>query len=233
MYARRLAIGLSTLAALAFVAGTATAGDTIRLSLPSGESAPTINLKATPADLAADTVATRFGRGGFGGFRGGFRGGFVGHRVGFGGFRGGFGGGYRGFYRPYYSSYYYRTPYYYGTPYIYPYYSSYGYYSPIGLSATASISTQTTVLRPAAASGYERPLPMPEEDQPRLAPSEPGTFPYDGGPQRQIPMPAVGEMPVSYPGQNKPAIVEDIVVKLPAKSSGKWTYPAYGEKPSR
>jgi hypothetical protein len=238
MHARRMAIGLLALAALAFVAGTATAGDTIRLSLPSGESAPTLNLKATPDDLAADNVATRFGRGFGGGYRGGY-GGYRGYRGGYGyggGYRGYYGGGYRGYYGPrFYGSYYrpYYSSYYYSTPYYYPSYSGYGYYSPIGLSSTAVISAQTTVLRPAAAN-YDRPLPMPQADnEPQLSPSQSGTYPYDGGPQRQIPMPPAGESSVGYPGLSKPALVEDLVVKLPGKSSGKWTYPAYGETPSR
>jgi hypothetical protein len=252
MNSRRLAIGLSALAALAFVAGTAKAGDTVRLSLPGGDSAPTHNLGATPADLAADTVATRFFRGGFighrgfGGFRGyygGYRGfGYGGYRgFGYGGYRGfgyggyrGFGyGGYRGFgyggyYGPrFYGSYYYGPTYYSYPSYSYPYYS--GYYP---ISATgAAVATQATVIRPAAPANYERPLPMPyADDQP--APGQPGTYPYDGGPQRQVPMPSADESPVRYPNRDKPAIVEDIVVKLPAKS-GKWNYPAYGEKPSR
>ena len=63
MYSRHLALGLSALASLAFVAGTASAGDNVRLSLPGGASAPTLDLKATPDDLAADATPTRFVRG--------------------------------------------------------------------------------------------------------------------------------------------------------------------------
>ena len=75
---------------------------------------------------------------------------------------------------------------------------------------------------------------MPQADeQPQPLPGQPGTFDYDGGPQRQIPMPPAEESAVAHPNQDKPAVVEDLVVKLPGKSSGKWTYPAYGEKPSR
>ncbi len=239
MRARRMAIGLLALAALGFVASSAHAGDTVRLSLSGDTSAQTLNLKATADDLAADTVAAHGGyRGGYGGYRGGYggyRGGYGGYRGGYGGYRGGYGGyygGYRGYYQPYYSYY---TPSYYS---YYPTYSGYTYssnvyYSPVAELATALAQPQTTVLRPAA-SGYELPPPMLQADeQPRIAPSQQGTYPYDGGPQRSIPMPPAEEMPVNYPRLSKPALVEDLVVKMPAKSSGKWNYPAYGEAPSR
>ena len=89
MNARRLAGKLVALAALVFLAGSVSAGDTTRLSLPGGASAPTVNLKATADDLAADTVEARYIRGGY-----------------YGGYRGGYYGGYRGFgyaaQRPYY-----------------------------------------------------------------------------------------------------------------------------------
>ena len=262
MYTRRFAIGLLGLAALAFSAGTATAGDTVRLSLPGGDSAPTVNLKANADDLAADTVATHYGRGGYGGYRGGYGGyrggygGYGGYRAGYGGYRagyGGYGGGYRGYYgggyrgyyggyQPSYSGYTYYAPSYYTpsyyTPSYYPTYSGYAYpssgcYLPIAASATLVVQPRTTVLRPATYD-LPAPIPMPQADeQPQLSPGQPGTYPYDGGPQRQIPMPGAEETAVGYPRLSKPAVVEDLVVKLPGKSSGKWTYPAYGETPSR
>jgi hypothetical protein len=257
MHSRKLAVGLSALAALAFVAGTASAGDIVRLSLPGGQSAPTLDLKATPDDLAADTVPTRLVRGAARGVARGV--GFAAHRGYYGGYRGGFYGGYRGYYggyrgyyggyRGYYGGYYaprfygaYYGPRYYGSYYYTPSYYDYpsysGYYAPLVTypiaSAGAVVAAQPAVIRSAAPANYERPLPMPQaDDQPQPAPGQPGTYDYDGGPQRRIPMPPAEESPVVHPNRHQPAVVEDLVVKLPGKASGKWTYPAYGEKPSR
>jgi len=276
MNARQMAIGLLALAVLVFVAGSASAGDTVRLSLPGDASAPTLNLKATAEDLAADTLEAAYRGGYHGGYHGGYRGGYVAHR-GYG-FRGGYYGGYRahasqlpyyrgyrgyyGGYRGYYGGYrgyygggfryyggywprygaayygsYSPSYYYYNPGYSGYSYSSGGYCSPIVESSTVVVQPRTTVLRPAAPS-YDLPAPtlMPQADElPRIVPSQPGTFPYDGGPNNQIPMPPADESSTSYPRLSKPALVEDLVVKLPGKSSssGKWTYPAYGETPSR
>jgi len=278
MNARRMAIGLLALAALVFVSATASAGDTVRLSLPGDASAPTLDLKATPDDLASDTLQVGRGyhgggyHGGYhGGYRGGYHGGYRGYYGGYRGyyggyrahasqlpyyggyrgygFRGGYYGGYRGYYGGgfrYYGGYWprYGVGFYgaYSPSYsYYPSYSGYSYSSgaycsPIVESSTLIIQPRTTVLRPATPS-YDLPAPslMPQADeQPQLVPSQPGTYPYDGGPNNRIPMPPAEESSTSYPRLSKPALVEDLVVKLPGKSSsGKRTYPAYGETPSR
>jgi len=251
MHAMRLALGLAALAAIGFVAGSATAADTIRLSLPGSTTAPTVNLKATADDLAADTLDARYGYGGYRGYgHGGYRGfGYGGYRgFGYGGYRGygygyrGFGygyrgygygyrgyyGGYRGYYRPYYSSYY-------------PSYSSYSYYPTYSYCYPMASSTIVTPVQPlviqSTTSNYAQPAPsvMLPADEPSLLPSTPGngTYPYNGGPRTPVPMPQADESATSYPRLTKPALVEDLVVTLPGKSTGKWTYPAYGETPTR
>jgi hypothetical protein len=75
-----------------------------------------------------------------------------------------------------------------------------------------------------------------------------GTFPYDGGPRRPIPMPGSGVEPgesvpapnLDPPASHKPTPnspdrlkASERYVSLPAKKKGKWQYPAYGEKPRR
>jgi hypothetical protein len=91
MLSRHLAAGVLALAALAL---PARAEDTLRLSLPGSDKAQTLDLKATEADLAADTLTVARGRGGRGGGRGfargrGFRGrGFRGRAFRGRGFRG-------------------------------------------------------------------------------------------------------------------------------------------------
>src|ERR1700683_1870223 len=101
MFNRPVAVGALALAALALVS-SARAEDTIRLSIPGSNDAPTLNLKSSGADLAAATVAVARGRGGVAvGGRGGVAVGgrgrvAVGYRGGFyGGYRGGYYGGYR------------------------------------------------------------------------------------------------------------------------------------------
>jgi hypothetical protein len=59
-------------------------------------------------------------------------------------------------------------------------------------------------------------------------PSVPGTYEYDGGPRTPIPLPD-GEESVTRP-PNRPTLVADLAVSA---KSGKWNYPAYGEKPTR
>lgn len=148
MNGTRFAAALLAAGLLAWPA-PAQAGDTLRLGMPGGAEAKALTLKATPADLKADTVAVA--RGGFA--RGGFRGGF--HHAGFhhGRFHHGFHharfhhagfhharfhhrfhhfhhGFHRGFgfaaFRPWYGRYYPWS--FYGLGLGYPYYS-YAYYS--------------------------------------------------------------------------------------------------------
>jgi len=99
---------------------------------------------------------------------------------------------------------------------------------------------------------YQQPperLPAPYQNQPsQEKPSlhmpradESNTYPYDGGPTAPVPMPQGEDKPtlvpphraapaetfVSYP--SKPTQVK----KTEEKKTGKWNFPAYGEKPSR
>jgi len=318
MHAKRLAIGLVALAALTYATGTASAGDTMRLSIPGSPTAPTLNLKATDEDLSADTVAARYYGGGFRGFGGGFRGvgvgfrgigfgrgigygygrgigigygrgfgygygrGFVGYGRGFVGYRRGFVGGYwgpryfGGYYGsgyggyggyPVYSGGYYGSGYcgypvysgaYYGSSYYSSDYSNYGYgygCSPCGGasitigSLTASVGPPTTIYSTPSYStpsyvtpgyvapsystpSYTPPMPRADESVPAL-PGQTGTYPYDGGPSQGVPMPPAEESAVKIPRLSKPALVEDLVVSLPEKKTGKWKYPAYGDAPTR
>jgi hypothetical protein len=180
-------------------------------------------------------------RGGFhsgfrGGFHGvGFRGGFVGSRrfVGFGrfgfarGFYGGFGRGYWGGYWPYYGG---------GYSGYYPCYAGYGsyypggycpgvYYYPCVNGTSVTYSTLAPLgLGVQVSPGAGQPLvpdaPVPGED---------GTYPYDGGPQN--PLPAPRTMPRADPTTAPPALpLEGRAVSLP-RTTSKYSYPAYGEKP--
>jgi len=146
MSVKHLAIAGFAIAALA-LAGSADAGEVIRLSLPGDQAkADTLNLKASNLDLALESEDARYYRGGGFGYGGGYRGGFVGgYRGGYGGFgyggyrggyyggyRGGYYGGYYGGYRGFAGGYYgYRSyayyPQYYSSYYIAPQY--YGYYN--------------------------------------------------------------------------------------------------------
>ncbi len=265
MLSRLLVTGAATLAMLA-LASPAQAQDTHRLALPASTDATTHNLKATDADLNADTinVARGGGRGGGGrgvggrgiggrgvGIRGGgFRGGFAGGRGfggrGFGGRGFGFGGrgfggrgwgyggrgwgyggyGYGGYYPWWGLGSYWWPGYGYGyDPYYYPsaYYGYPSYYSyPIYSYYPASLSTVIPSMPPAGTSLYTNPPPAAQP------PSGSGTFEYDGGPRLPVPMPPGEEKLTQFP--NHPTLVSDLAVSA---KSGKWNYPAYGEKPTR
>jgi hypothetical protein len=60
-------------------------------------------------------------------------------------------------------------------------------------------------------------------------PAGPGTFEYNGGPRTPIPVPD-GEQTVTQPPR-RPVLVTDLAVST--KISGKWHYPAYGERATR
>jgi hypothetical protein len=128
------------------------------------------------------------------------------------------------YYRPFvYSSYY--APYYYAPP---VYYSPY-YWCPISDSSpampyAASTGTSYTVLRPEPATPPTlMPFPKPYADSTMPTPTNPGTYPYDGGPRNPVPMP--GAQPVA-PQRTVP--LEGKAVSLP-RTESKYTYPAYGE----
>jgi len=169
---------------------------------------------------------------------------------------------YGGFYRPYYGAYYarsyyggYATPYYggyYSAP-SYYYYSAPAYYNPCALpSPTPAVTLrvaptptyQGTVV-PGGTIVPESSVPggtiVPESSVPQ---ANPGTFPYDGGPKAPVPMPRIEEAP--RPPQDDGAVIrpaDERLVSLPTPDlsaanvngtgTGKWAYPAYGEKPKR
>jgi hypothetical protein len=196
-----------------------------------------------------------------GGYYGGYRGYYGGYRYGYAGYRYrgyGYGGyGYGGYY-PYYGyayypsysyyspsySYYYPSSSYYDTDYSDAYGSGYGTYYP------SSLSSRVVIVRPSApVTSYPQQQP---QAQPRLetlpnpsaspAPQQmPGadedTFPYDGGPKNPVPMPQSSEdaKPTVVPyGKLYPKeTLVSLKPKAEQKTSGKWNYPAYGEKPTR
>jgi hypothetical protein len=225
---------VAALAALAAVAWTDSAkagGDTMRLG---GVDAPTMTLGGN-AD--ADTVAVWRRWGGYGGY---YRPSYY-----YGGY-GGYGGYGYNYYRPYSYSYgysYYRPysygygysyyprysygysyyPRYYGYGSYYPRYSyGYSYYYPIGSGDACG----PQVVRVPGNPGTTL---TPQEGAPAAPPAvKDGTFPYDGGPDRPVPMPKVEDETegTRIPPKTTPR-VEGIPVSIPAKA--KYVYPAYGE----
>lgn len=232
MLRRGLWLGVAALACVA-LAGPARAGDdVVRLGLNS--SAPTITLEGKDTDRDADTIDARWGY--WRGYSRGYYSGYYSPRY-YGGYYGGYSyypryyGGYSSYYYPRYyggySSYYY--PRYYGYSY-YPRYSYYGgysyypryygyssYYYPI--SVVDDCNPGTYVLGGAT---VQQPV------QPPLNGSAPrdGTYQYDGGPDKPVPMPKVE--PDSTRNVPKATVPEGRPVSLPSKPS-KYTYPAYGE----
>jgi hypothetical protein len=198
-------------------------------------------------------------RGGYyGGYRGYAYGGYRGFGYGYGGYRGyGYGyGGYRGYYGGYrgYGYGYYR-PYYYSN-YSYGYYPSYSYgyggYYGCGLSDDVSANTyalcypgqarRVVVIRPFQIQTYRQesyPQTQPQQQIPAM-PRADDTFPYDGGPKVPVPMPLEEE---TKPQSQKPNILpydklypnEQFVSSKSktSKATGKWNFPAYGEKATR
>jgi hypothetical protein len=230
------------LAPLSLLVGAAQsrAGDVIRLGLPGqgqAKQSSTVLLGQGPVDAETLTV----GRGGFhGGFHGsvGVHRGYVGGYRGFvGGYRGyGYYGGYRGgivgyAYPRLYTPYYYPRTYYYGGYYpgvigSYPYYSGCSY--PI-TTVVPSASFSLSIGTPRAQLSV-LPTPVPSVAQPSqpVAPAQPGTFDYDGGPSQPVPMPSAEPAPMSGP----PTVpLEGRPVSLPVQNAPRYRYPAYGEKP--
>lgn len=243
MNLNHLAAGALAIAALV-AAGPARADDLIRLGNTGDVSAPTLDLKARPADLNAD-VELAWYRGGWGGYRTwgggyGWGGGYRGWGVGYRGW--GWGGGYYGGFYPRYNVGFYPS---YGFAYYpsfsYSYYPSFAYYGgyfPCSLGADVVVTTTQAV--PAMPRIIENPaqrqLPMPLPGQPPVMPRSEGTFDYDGGPKTPVPMPKTeGELSARAPtdAPRRPMIVNELLVSDPAAKSGKWVYPAYGETPRR
>lgn len=244
MRVQPLAAGLLACAALS-LGGIAQAGDTIRLDLSSREvGAPTLDLKARPADLEMETATARWGwgwRGGWG--RGLYWGGGV--RF-YGGYYGGFGAWYPRYPVAWWGPRFYGGwgPRFYGGGFYSGYYApSYVYYG--SYWAPCSIGPSVTVTQPVIPSmprileengngngsaapnnsAPVRPVPMP--------PASNGTFDYDGGPMNPVPMPKAPEPAQNGGHPSRPMLLNEILVSHVPASSGKWVYPAYGESPTR
>src|SRR5262249_4293610 len=87
----------------------------------------------------------------------------------------------------------------------------------------------------------QRPSYQQPSHQPQQRPDADETFPYDGGPKNPVPMPSQqtpeDARPTLIPsGSRQPG---ETLVSVPSnqseekKSSAKWNFPAYGEKPTR
>jgi hypothetical protein len=195
-----------------------------------------------------------------GGYYGGYRGGYYGgYRGGYYGYSRPYYGGYYGYSRPYYGGYYggYRGGYY---GYRGGYYGGYrggyrgGYW---GISdpgddyaltyplCNNSYGSRTLVIQPSSAylpqPAQPRQLPGPTPI-PRMPNADEGTYPYDGGPMNPVPMPKQEARPTIvpyasvYPEERLVSLTPDAPALLKVKSepkTGKWTYPAYGESPTR
>jgi hypothetical protein len=202
----------------------------------------------------ADLIATA-GHGGHGGGHGG-HGGHVsgGHWGGHGGHWAGHGGSwghwghhhhnsfsfgfygwpyYYGYNRPYYYSsyypYYYSYPTYYSTPVYYTqpvYYSAASYYVQPATAVDTAIPTlpaPTRVVPTPPVPGLPTQFTVPAGNPAGPAP----TFPYDGGPNRLVPLP-VDSAPVITPVRPA-APADNRLVSLPSNTAPR--YLAYGESP--
>jgi len=197
-------------------------------------------------------------RGGYyGGYRGGYYGGYRGY---YGGYRYGYGYrgyGYGGYYPSYGYAYYPSYSYYYPSySYYYPSYSysypdySYGYGSDDSSYYPSSLSSRVVIVRPSApVTSYPQPQPQAQprlETLPNPSPSpapqqmpraDEDTFPYDGGPKNPVPVPQSSEdarpTVIPYRTLRPKETLVSLKPKGEEKTSGKWNYPAYGEKPTR
>jgi len=194
----------------------------------------------------------------YGGYRGAYYGGYRGY---YGGSRGYYGAYYRpyyggGYYTPNYygaTSYYAPAYSYYGYSYTVPYCDSY-----YGISDVGGAVVSPICLKPRQATVYYYPAPQqysypqqqpsyrqpsaPQQAAPQVMPRAEETYPYDGGPKSPVPMP---ESLPQQPEDARPTVIpfsklapDETLVSLKPKQSeekktGKWNYPAYGEKPTR
>jgi len=203
----------------------------------------------------------RGGYGGYRGYYGGYRGYYGGYR-GYG-YGGGYGyrpyyrpyySGYYGYggYYPYYSSSYYYYPSYSYYNYSTPYYNNYGYgtgygdyYGTSGMgAAVVPICDRTVVVRTPPTIYYYTPqqsvpqtrpetLTTPQDAAPRMPRADESTYPYDGGPVHPVPMPRADDKPTLVPPSETLVVHSTSTKKAEESKTGKWTYPAYGEKATR
>jgi len=188
----------------------------------------------------------RYSNGGY--YNGGYSNGYY-PRYYNGGYYNGYSNGYSNGYYPRYSNGgYYNGGYsngYYNGCYNGGYYGGYVtyyprvyYYSPCSVVVSTSTPQVTTVTK-----GSKLPSPRPSDPPagsvaPRTATPGKGTFLYDGGPRKPIPMPGAGDStPMTEP--RGPAVAHELLVRYaaPAKTTtpkkGTWVYPAFGEAPTR
>ena len=246
---------LAAVAAL-LSAGAGSAADTIRLGGKSpsyadagsastlkdaGATVQRLDLKQTD-DEDLEAVGYRYGYRGFhyGGYRG-FYGGYRGYyrpsfSINFGYYPRYYGYGYYpryygyGFYPRYYAPRYYGFGYY--APIVYG-----SYYIPIGGTIATQVPALTLEVRPRpqpmaeALDAPQDPMPiaprLPLPNQVLPAPAD-GTFPYDGGPAKPVPMPRPDASTPPSKSPAAPAIPAERMVSIPAKKKAP-SYPAYGD----
>jgi hypothetical protein len=97
--------------------------------------------------------------------------------------------------------------------------------SPTGLGTAIPVMPQATLVDP-----QQGPTLRTPQDFAQPAPAAPGTYPYNGGPKVPLPLPRAEETMTILPPR-KPMLVDDLLVS--EQGTGKWTYPAYGEEPTR
>ena len=228
------------LGAVLAVAGPSSAQNSDTLRLSGGPTGATMTLGGTGTveDAATEDIELahykKFGYyGGYGGYKGyygGYRGFYGGS--GYRGFYPGYGGygyrnfgysGYRGFYG--YPSFGYSRPFYgYGYRPYYPYYGGSGFFIGFRISAdTDALNTPAVPL-----GGSVKPA---QPAQPMMVPLGPdnGTFPYDGGPAKPVPLPTPDAKPMTPPAPQPGA--NDLPVSLKPKIGiTPPKYKAYGEK---
>jgi hypothetical protein len=134
--------------------------------------------------------------------------------------------------------YYYAPPDYYGPapfdfppPVVDPVPPVTSYSTPSGVGVTTYSlpegNVTYSVTRPPAPGAEQVPPPVPRE----------GPFPYDGGPERPVPIPYAEPTSASSPRYFHIAPLDTTLVSLPAgkgvkgPARGKFVYPAYGEQP--
>ena len=238
MWWRKLAVSTAVLLA---AAGWSRAGadDILRLDGKGDATNLTLGAKAE-----ADNLLVRGGHGG--GYHSAGRYGYHGYHH-YGAFR--YGGyhhygayryGYPRYYRPYYGGYYWPwRAVAFGLSFWPGYYSSY-YYNPPAVIYSSPVYPYTypaeiSVSPVPSTTILGTPRTLPAAPQPEIAPppaKKPpadGTYPYDGGPQNPVPLPKkVEPAPTAVPPV--PLVPGGRVVSLP-RSSEKYTYLGYGEKP--
>jgi hypothetical protein len=135
--------------------------------------------------------------------------------------------------------YYYAPPDYYA-PTAYDYPPPAEAVPPVVSYTTPSGQGVTTYSLPEGNVTYSvtRPLPPGAEPVPPPVPRD-GPFPYDGGPDKPVPMPYAEPASTSSPRYFHLAPLETVLVSLPegkgvkSPARGKFAYPAYGEQPRR